>query len=238
MKDDPWGATHASGISLAGRVVLNVWRILKSELKLRQTSFEYVVAEQLKVRVPHYSYATRHRWYVGVVDNVDDGVAGVRPAEGSASASSASGSSASGSSASGDPESMPQSYSGGGRANGSRSRLLRHLLRRVALTLRLVDQLNVMNRTAEMSRLLRVDFFSVISRGSQYRVEAVLLQVTKPLNFLLLAASREQVAQQPGMECLPLVMVSGLDLFWSNSFTAKIRMHVHSTVVPLHVHLF
>jgi DNA polymerase elongation subunit (family B) len=63
-----------------------------------------------------------------------------------------------------------------------------------------------MNRTAEMARLFRVDFFSVLSRGSQYRVEAVLLQVTKPLNFLLLAASKDQVAQQPGMECLPLVM--------------------------------
>ena len=52
----------------------------------------------------------------------------------------------------------------------------------------------------------RIDFESVITRGSQYRVESMLMRVAHTQNYLLLSASREQVANQPAMECLPLVM--------------------------------
>uniref|UniRef100_K3WHC9 DNA polymerase n=1 Tax=Globisporangium ultimum (strain ATCC 200006 / CBS 805.95 / DAOM BR144) TaxID=431595 RepID=K3WHC9_GLOUD len=58
----------------------------------------------------------------------------------------------------------------------------------------------------EMARLFGIDFYSVLSRGSQYRVEAVMLRVTKRQNFLLVSPSRTQVAGQPPMECIPLVM--------------------------------
>ncbi|KAF1333596.1 Recovery protein 3 isoform 3, partial [Globisporangium splendens] len=59
---------------------------------------------------------------------------------------------------------------------------------------------------SEMARLFGIDFYSVLSRGSQYRVEAVMLRVTKRRNFLLVSPSRTQVAGQPPMECIPLVM--------------------------------
>ncbi|RLN98691.1 hypothetical protein BBJ28_00016228 [Nothophytophthora sp. Chile5] len=61
-------------------------------------------------------------------------------------------------------------------------------------------------RTSEMARLFGIDFYSVLSRGSQYRVEAVMLRVTKRKNFLLVSPSRTQVAGQAPMECIPLVM--------------------------------
>lgn len=57
-----------------------------------------------------------------------------------------------------------------------------------------------------MARLFGIDFYSVLSRGSQYRVEAVMLRVTKRFNYLLVSPSRSQVASQPPMECIPLVM--------------------------------
>lgn len=52
----------------------------------------------------------------------------------------------------------------------------------------------------------RIDFESVLTRGSQYRVESMLMRLAHSQNYLLLSASREQVANQPAMECLPLVM--------------------------------
>ncbi|RLN26472.1 hypothetical protein BBJ28_00012863 [Nothophytophthora sp. Chile5] len=61
-------------------------------------------------------------------------------------------------------------------------------------------------RTSEMARLFGIDFYSVLSRGSQYRVEVVMLRVTKRKNFLLVSPSRTQVAGQAPMECIPLVM--------------------------------
>lgn len=57
-----------------------------------------------------------------------------------------------------------------------------------------------------MARLFGIDFYSVLSRGSQFRVEAVMLRVTKRNNFVLLSPSRNQVAAQAPMECIPLVM--------------------------------
>jgi len=57
-----------------------------------------------------------------------------------------------------------------------------------------------------MARLFGMDFFSVLSRGSQYRVEAVILRVTKRLNYIMISPNKQQVACQPPMECVPLVM--------------------------------
>lgn len=39
-----------------------------------------------------------------------------------------------------------------------------------------MDKLDLLGRTSEMARLFGIDFFSVLSRGSQYRVEAVMLR--------------------------------------------------------------
>jgi hypothetical protein len=43
----------------------------------------------------------------------------------------------------------------------------------------------------------------------QFRVEAVMIRVTKPLNYVMVSPSREQVAAQAAMECIPLVIGDG-----------------------------
>jgi DNA polymerase zeta len=83
---------------------------------------------------------------------------------------------------------------------------LRHYADRAVANLRLIHALDLVGRTSEMARLLGIDFFSVLTRGSQFRVEAVALRVAKPLNYLMPTASRVQVARQAAMECTPLVM--------------------------------
>lgn len=51
-----------------------------------------------------------------------------------------------------------------------------------------------------------VDFFSVITRGSQFKVESVMFRIAKPENFLLPSPSREEVGKQNAAECVPLIM--------------------------------
>ena len=47
---------------------------------------------------------------------------------------------------------------------------------------------------------------AVLSRGSQYRVESMMARLAHTQNYLLVHSGREQVARQPAMEALPLVM--------------------------------
>ncbi|KAG7388922.1 DNA polymerase zeta catalytic subunit [Phytophthora pseudosyringae] len=94
-------------------------------------------------------------------------------------------------------------FQGGGQM---RWKVIRYYLERAALNLQIIAKLQLITRTSEMARLFGIDFYSVLSRGSQYRVEAVMLRVTKRKNFLLVSPSRDQVAGQAPMECIPLVM--------------------------------
>ncbi|KAL4099442.1 hypothetical protein PRIC1_007247 [Phytophthora ramorum] len=87
-----------------------------------------------------------------------------------------------------------------------RWKVIRYCLERAALNLQIISKMQLITRTSEMARLFGIDFYSVLSRGSQYRVEAVMLRVTKRKNFLLVSPNRNQVAGQAPMECIPLVM--------------------------------
>ena len=92
-----------------------------------------------------------------------------------------------------------------GPARG-RWRCLSHIALRARVSLLLLDRLDLIGRTAEMARTFGIDFFAVLSRGSQYRVESMMLRLAHTQNLIALAPSAEQVARQPAMEALPLVM--------------------------------
>lgn len=53
---------------------------------------------------------------------------------------------------------------------------------------------------------LALTFFSVLSRGSQYRVESMFLRLAHAQNYVAISPGSKQVASQPAMEYLPLVM--------------------------------
>ncbi|KAL8675269.1 MAG: hypothetical protein Q9168_000390 [Polycauliona sp. 1 TL-2023] len=86
------------------------------------------------------------------------------------------------------------------------ARVVDYYLARVQLDLEILEQNELVPRTSEQARLLGVDFFSVFSRGSQFKVESLMFRIAKPENFLLPSPSRKQVGQQNALECLPLVM--------------------------------
>lgn len=45
--EDEWGRTHASGVHVGGRIVLNVWRLMRSEVKLNMYTVEAVAESVL-----------------------------------------------------------------------------------------------------------------------------------------------------------------------------------------------
>ena len=53
--------------------------------------------------------------------------------------------------------------------------------------------LNAQILIREQARLLGIDFNSVFARGSQFKVESLMMRIAKPESFLLLSPSRKQV---------------------------------------------
>ncbi|GAB1311973.1 DNA polymerase zeta [Madurella fahalii] len=86
------------------------------------------------------------------------------------------------------------------------SKVLRYYLKRTRMDIEILEANELIPRTSEQARLLGVDFFSVFSRGSQFKVESIMFRIAKPENFILVSPSRKQVGGQNALECLPLVM--------------------------------
>lgn len=86
------------------------------------------------------------------------------------------------------------------------AKALDYIMTRTQLDLEILDANELIPRTSEQARLLGVDFFSVFSRGSQFKVESLMFRIAKPESFVLVSPSRKQVGAQNALECLPLVM--------------------------------
>lgn len=86
------------------------------------------------------------------------------------------------------------------------AKVLDYFITRTRLDLDVLDANELIPRTSEQARLLGVDFFSVFSRGSQFKVESLMFRIAKPESFVLISPSRKQVGAQNALECLPLVM--------------------------------
>lgn len=63
--EDEWGRTHASGVHVGGRIVLNVWRLMQSELKLTMYTIEAVADAVLRRKVPSYHHKLLTKWFSG-----------------------------------------------------------------------------------------------------------------------------------------------------------------------------
>ena len=86
------------------------------------------------------------------------------------------------------------------------------LVRRVRVVFELADVTRVMPRATEMARLYGMDLESTFTRGSQFRVECMLVRASRKLGYVLPSSSKSQVRNQSAMEGIPMVLepVSGL----------------------------
>lgn len=80
------------------------------------------------------------------------------------------------------------------------------MMNRLKLETELVAKLEVVEKISEQCKLLGCDFSSMIYRGSQYKVECLLVRLTKEENFVMLSPSKKQVFAQDSLQCIPLVM--------------------------------
>ncbi|KAJ5114749.1 hypothetical protein NUU61_000508 [Penicillium alfredii] len=115
------------------------------------------------------------------------------------------------------PHYSPQDLTKWHQSGKSRSilKVAQYYLSRVQMNLEILEANELVPRTSEQARLLGIDFCSVFSRGSQFKVESLMFRIAKPENFLLVSPSKKQVGQQNALECLPLVMEPQSDFYTS-----------------------
>ncbi|KIX97429.1 uncharacterized protein Z520_06881 [Fonsecaea multimorphosa CBS 102226] len=95
------------------------------------------------------------------------------------------------------------------------AKVIEYFTSRAQIDIEILEANELIPRTSEQARLLGVDWFSVISRGSQFKVESLMFRIAKPENFILVSPSRRQVGGQNALECLPLVMEPQSDFYTS-----------------------
>ncbi|KAK5650145.1 hypothetical protein RI129_001174 [Pyrocoelia pectoralis] len=147
----------ANELKLVGRIVLNVWRLMRHEIALQSYTFENIVYHILHKRLPLYSFKDLSSWW---------------------------------------EDSKPM----------YRHKTVHFYLRRVMGIVELLDRLDLIGRTSELARLFGIQFYEVLSRGSQFRVESMMLRLAKPLNYVAVSPSVQQRATMRAPEYLPLIL--------------------------------
>ncbi|XP_074033296.1 DNA polymerase zeta catalytic subunit isoform X1 [Leptinotarsa decemlineata] len=144
-------------LKITGRIVLDVWRLMRHEISLQSYTFESIMFHILHKREPYYSFRDLSFWW----DH---------------------------------------------RSNLYRYRTVKYYITRVTAIIDLFDKLDFIGRTSELARLFGIQFFEVLSRGSQFRVESMMLRLAKPLNFIPVSPNVQQRAQMKAPEFISLVL--------------------------------
>ncbi|EJD47779.1 hypothetical protein AURDEDRAFT_144423 [Auricularia subglabra TFB-10046 SS5] len=85
-------------------------------------------------------------------------------------------------------------------------RVLAYFADRTACVLDILDETETITKHAESARVFGIDFFSSISRGSQYKVESFLFRIGKPESFVILSPSGDEVGHQNAIYATPLIL--------------------------------
>jgi DNA polymerase zeta len=152
---DEYSEEHESGIFITGRIIINVWKRMRSELKLSRYTVQAVTEHVLKERLPFFSSEQLTAWF---------------------------------------------------NSPKLAHRVYRYLHMLSNTNISLMENLDIIRRTSESAALIGIDFFSVMTRGSQYTVESIMLHVAHKYGYIAPSPTKEMVAKQAAMEVIPLVM--------------------------------
>ena len=64
---DSWDESHGSGLWVVGRTTLNLWRIIRGEMKLSIYSFENIMFNVTQKRMPYVHPSVVYKWYTAPV---------------------------------------------------------------------------------------------------------------------------------------------------------------------------
>ena len=84
--------------------------------------------------------------------------------------------------------------------------VLGHLVRKTRMCYKLVLKTRIMEKSTEMARLLGMDLESAFIRGSQFRVECILVRAARKSGYVLPSSTRIQVKNQRLQTGLPLIL--------------------------------
>ena len=110
----------------------------------------------------------------------------------------------------------------------------------------LLQDTDLIGRTSEFARVFGIEFVSVLTRGSQYRVESMMFRVALPENFVLISPSRKQVsasmliqkvAQMRAIECIPLIM-EPQSRFYTSPILVLDFQSLYPSIMIAHNHCF
>ncbi|UJR30679.1 hypothetical protein I4U23_018202 [Adineta vaga] len=148
---------------IVGRVLLDLWKILRSEITLNIYTFENAVYHVLHERVPHYQLNLLSKWFI------DEG--------------------------------MNPSF-------GLRDfvTFLDYGWTHSIGNFRLINELDLINKTSEFARIYGIEFYHVLSRGSQYRVESMMIRLAKCFNYVTVTPDNRQRLHMRAPECIPLTL--------------------------------
>ncbi|CAF3313781.1 unnamed protein product [Rotaria socialis] len=148
---------------IIGRVVLDLWRILRSEITLNIYTFENAMYHVLHERVPHYDISLISKWLI------DEGF---NPSFGLRDFVS----------------------------------LLDYGWMHSVGNFRLMHELDLINKTSEFARIYGIEFYHVLSRGSQYRVESMMIRLAKCSDYVTVTPDNKQRLHMRAPECIALTL--------------------------------
>ncbi|CAG2169470.1 unnamed protein product, partial [Oppiella nova] len=88
----------------------------------------------------------------------------------------------------------------------NRRRVMEYYLMRTVGSLQILDKLDFVSKTSELARLFGMQFHEVYNRGSQFRVEAIMLRMTRLFDYMPVSPSSRQVHSMRAPEILPLIL--------------------------------
>ncbi|XP_058029850.1 DNA polymerase zeta catalytic subunit isoform X2 [Ahaetulla prasina] len=185
---DEYGADTMSEINIVGRVILNIWRIMRHEVALTNYTFENVSFHILHQRFPLFTSRVLSDWF----DN---------------------------------------------KADIYRWKIIDYYISRVRGNIQLLEQVDLIGRTSEMARLFGIQFLHVLTRGSQYRVESMMLRIAKPMNYIAVTPSVQQRAQMRAPQCIPLIMEPE-SRFYSNTVLVLDFQSLYPSIVIAYNYCF
>ncbi|KAG1708451.1 DNA polymerase zeta catalytic subunit [Nymphon striatum] len=152
-----YGADHMSEINIAGRIVLNGWRIFRSHVTLNIYTFENVLFHVLHQRTPVFTHKTLNKWF--------------------------------------------------SKSNSSQKwKVIEYYMTRVEGLMKMLQQIDCIGHTSELARVFGIQFYEVLTRGTQIRVESLMLRSLRSRNFIAVSPSVQQRSQSLAAEFIPLVM--------------------------------
>lgn len=70
--------------------------------------------------------------------------------------------------------------------------MLDYYLQRTQLLHQMEQQIDFIGQTSEFARVYGIEFCDVIIKGTQYKVESMMLRIAKPLNFVAVSPNVQQ----------------------------------------------